>query len=158
MAASSQWICVNYSFKLYTTYHVFGHFGFDWRCPYIQSSKQCTIYIYIYMPIRATHEYLWNSPHFMRYKLAYPWWGSNPRSLDYIQSSITRHVSDRQGKATQTYFYIAGSPNIQIVYENDKKYELNLSDDGHYESYDLWENGVIDSLAYGRNRFSAKLS
>ena len=56
------------------------------------------------------------------------------------------------------YFYISGSPNKEIVYENDKKYELNMSDGGDFEFYDLWENGVIYSLAYGRNGFSANFS
>ena len=28
-----------------------------------------------------------------------------------------------------------------------------MSYDGHFEFYDLWENGVIYSLAYGRNGF-----
>ena len=92
----------------------------------------------------------------MRCKLAHPWWGSNPRSLDYIPSSITRHVSDHQSKASQIYYYISGSPNKEIVYVKDKKYYLNMSDDGHFEFYDLWENGVIYSLTYGRNGFSAK--
>ena len=94
----------------------------------------------------------------MRWKLAHPWWGSNPRSIDYMPSSITRHVSDHQIKASQTYFSISGSPNEEIVYENDNKYELNMSDDGHFEFYDLWENGAIYSLAYGRNGFSTKFS
>ena len=116
---------VNYSFKLYTTCHVFGHFGFHWWCPCIQSSKQCTTHTYIYVYIyiyacKGQHEYPWNSPHSMRWKLAHPWWGSNPRSLDYIPSSITRHVSDHQSKASQIYFDISGSPNIETVYENDR--------------------------------------
>ena len=37
-----------------------------------------------------------------------------------------------------------------------KKYELNMSDDGHFEFYNLWENGIIYSLAYGRNGVSTK--
>ena len=94
----------------------------------------------------------------MRCKLAHPWSGSNPRSLDYVPSFITGHVSDHQSKAYQIYFSISGSPNKEIVYVNDKKYELNMSDDGHFEFYDLWENGVIYSLAYGRNGLSAKFA
>ena len=39
----------------------------------------------------------------------------------YIPSSITRDVSDHQSKASQIYFYISGSPNKEIVYENDNK-------------------------------------
>ena len=90
----------------------------------------------------------------MRWKLAHPWWGSNSRSLDYIPSSNTCHIWDHQSKASQIYFHTSGSPNKEIVYENDKKYGLNMSDDGHFEFSDLWENGVIYSLAYGRNGFS----
>ena len=41
----------------------------------------------------------------MRWKLAHHWWGSNPRSLDYIPSSITRNVSDHQSKVSQIYLY-----------------------------------------------------
>ena len=115
------------------------------------------IFIYIYICLyRVTHEYPWNSPHFMRWKLAHPWWGSNPRSLDYMPISFTRHVSDHQSKASQLYFYISGSPSKEIVHENNKQYELNMSDDGHFEFYDLWKNGVIYSLAYGRNGFSTE--
>ena len=36
--------------------------------------------------------------------------------------------------------------------------DMNMSDDGHFEFYELWEHGVIYSLAYGRNGFSIKLS
>ena len=64
----------------------------------------------------------------------------------------------KQIKASQIYSYISGSPNKEIVYENDKKYDLDMSDDGHLEFYDLWVNGVINSLAYGRNGFSTKFS
>ena len=32
-----------------------------------------------------------------------------------------------------------------------------MSDDGHFEFYDLWENGATYSLAYGRNGFSTKI-
>ena len=56
----------------------------------------------------------------MRWKLAHPWWGSNVRSLDYIPSSITRHMSDHRRKVSQKYFYTSGSPNKEIVYVNDK--------------------------------------
>ena len=163
MAASSQWLWVNHSLKLYTTYHVFGHFEFHWWCPYSQSSMQCTTYIYIYTCIyiyiyislcllRETHEYLWNSPHFMRWNLAYPWLGSNPRSLDYIPSSITRHVSDHQRKASQIYFYISGSPNKEIVYENDKNMNwicpmtaiLNFTTCGKTVSFTAWHTAEMD--------------
>ena len=128
------------------------------NAPYINIYIHIYIY-YLYICLqRVTHVYAWNSPHFMRWKLAHSWWGSNPRSLDYIPGSITRHVSDHQSKASPIYFYISGSPNKEIVYENDKKCEFNMSDDGHFEFYDLWGNGVIYSLAYGRNGFSTKFS
>ena len=95
----------------------------------------------------------------MRWKIAHPWWGSNPRSLDYIPSSINScHVSDNRSNASHIYFYISEAPDQEILYENDKKYELKMSDDGHFEFYNLWENGVIYSLAYGRNGFSTKNS
>ena len=155
MAASSQWVWVNCSFKLYTTSHVFGHFWISLMVA-IYPVVKAMHYIYIY-------KYLWNSPHFMStfyspYFISTSLVGSNPRSLDNLPSSITRHISDHQSKASQIYSYIAGSPNKEIVYKDDKKYDLNISDDGHFEFYDLWENGVINSLAYGRNGFSANFS
>ena len=37
-----------------------------------------------------------------------------------------------------TYMCIyQGLQTQKIVYENDKKYELKMSDDGHFEFYDL---------------------
>ena len=35
---------------------------------------------------------------------------------------------------------------------------IKMSDDAHFEFYDLWENGVIYSFAYGRNGFNTKFS
>ena len=51
-----------------------------------------------------------------------------------------------------------GLQTKKIVHENYKKYELKMSDDGHFEFYDLLENGVTYSLTYGRNGFSMKNS
>ena len=74
----------------------------------------------------------------MRWTIAHPWLGSNPRPLDYIPSSIDScHVSNLQSNASHIYLYISGAPNQKIIYENDKKYELKMSDDGHFEFYDL---------------------
>ena len=57
----------------------------------------------------------------MAWKFAHPWWGSNPRTLDYIPSSInSRHVSDHQSTASQIYFYILGAPNQEIVCKNER--------------------------------------
>ena len=95
----------------------------------------------------------------MMWKIAHPWWDFNPRSLNYIPNPINnRHVSDHQRTASQIYLYISGAPNQEIVYENDKKYDLQMSNDSHFEFDDLWENGAIYSLAYGRNGFSTKNS
>ena len=74
-----------------------------------------------------------------------------------LEPTITRltswinsfYVLDQQNNASHIYFYISGAPNQVIVYENDKKYELKMSDDGHFEFYDLGENGATNSLAYG---------
>ena len=90
----------------------------------------------------------------MRWKLAHPWWGSNPRSPDYIPSSITRPVSDHQSKASQIYFYISGSSNKEIVYENDKKKMnwicpmtaiLNGTICGKTVSFTAWHTPEMDS-------------
>ena len=40
--------------------------------------------------------------------------------------------------------------------QNDNKYELKMSDDVHFEFYDLRKNSVIYSLAYSRNGFSTR--
>ena len=91
---------------------------------------------------------------------AQPWWGLNPRSLDFIPSSTNScHVSDHQSNASHTYFYISWAPDKKkCTWKITKKYELKMSDDGHLEFYDLLENGVTYSLAYGRIGFSMKNS
>ena len=54
----------------------------------------------------------WNNRHFMTWKVAHPWWGSNPWSLDYIPSSTDNcHVSDHQSNAYQIYVCISGALN-----------------------------------------------
>ena len=78
------------------------------------------VYVCIYLPVK------FNEPMSLKSTLydvekAHTWWGLNPRSLDYIPSSInSRHVSDHQNNASQIYFYISGAPNQEIVNENDK--------------------------------------
>ena len=58
-----------------------------------------------------------------------------------------------------TYISIyQGLQTKKLYMEMTKKYELKMSDDGHFEFYDLWENGATYSLAYGRNGFSTKNS
>ena len=125
------------------------------------------IYIYIcvcvcvsvYLPVKLTDEFPWNSRHFMWWKIAHPWWGSSPRSLDYILSSLNScHVSDPQAMHSTYISIYQGIQTKKNEYENDKKYELKMSDGRHFEFYDLWENGVTYSLAYGRNGFSRKNS
>ena len=89
----------------------------------------------------------------MRWSLAHSWWDSNPRSLNYIPSSITRHVSDHQSKVSQIYFYISGSPNKEIVYGNDKNMNwicpmtaiLNFAICGKTVSFTAWHTEDMDS-------------
>ena len=164
MAASSQWIWVNCSFKLHTIYHVLGHFGFHWWCPYIQSSEQCNIYKYIYTYISLHLLVKGNTRISLKQSIFYEvelW-----TSLVWLQPTICRLHTEfyyssylrSSNKASQIYFYISGSPNKEFVYEKDKQCELNMSDDGHFEFYDLWDNVAIYSLAYGRNGFSTTFS
>ena len=119
------------SFILLMTF--FGHFVFHWWCPYTESSKQCDTYTqtqtYLYLPVKG-NEYPWNSLYFIKWKLAYPWWGSNQRSVDYIPSFITRHVSDHQSKACQ-YISIYQGLQTKELYTQMTKYEFNMSGDGH---------------------------
>ena len=91
---------------------------------HVKTMQHIYLYIYIYLYIclqRLRNECPWNSQHFMAWKIAHPWWGSIPRSLFYISSSIIhRHVLDHQSNVSQIYLYISGAPNRKIVYGNDK--------------------------------------
>ena len=124
----------------------------------INASHMC-VCVFVYLPVKVGTRMSLERRHFMRWKIAHPWWGLNPRSLDYIPSSINScHVSDHQSIASHIYFYISEAPDQKIVHENDKNYELKMSDDGHFEFRYLWENSATYSLAYGRNGFSTKNS
>ena len=90
----------------------------------------------------------------MTWKIAHPWWGANPRSLDCILITIdSRHVSDHQSNVSQIYFYISGAPNQEIVYENDKNSEfrcpmaaiLNFTMCGKTVLFTAWHTAEIDS-------------
>ena len=124
----------------------------------VKTMHHMCVCLYI-CPWRLTQECPLNSRHFMRWKIAHPWWGSKPRYLDYIPSSINScHVSDHQRNASHIYLYIyQGSRprNCKWIWQ---KYELRMSDDGHFEFHDWWENSVTYSLAYDRSGFSTKKS
>ena len=103
---------------------------------------------------RLTYECPWNSRHFMRWKIAHPWLGSNPRSLDYIPILINScHVSDHQSNASHIYFYISGAPDQEIVYESDKNTNwrcpmtdiLNFTICGKTVSLTAWHTAEMDS-------------
>ena len=90
----------------------------------------------------------------MTWKIAHPWWGSNPRSLDYIPNSIdNHHVSDHSHNASQIYLYISGAPNQEIVYENDKNMNcrcqmtalLNLTICWKTMPFTAWHTAAMDS-------------
>ena len=90
----------------------------------------------------------------MTWKIAHPWWGSNPWSLGYIPSSIdSRHASDHQSNAYQIYFYISGAPNQEVVYENDKNMNcrclmtaiLNFTIYGKTVPLTAWHTAEMDS-------------
>ena len=121
-------------------------------------SPPMCIYIYIYMsvylPVKVNERMSLKQSTFMTWKIAHPWWGSNPRSLDYIPSSIdSRHVSDHQSNAYQIYFYISGAPNQEIVYENDKNMNcrcpmtaiLNFTICGETVPFTAWHTAEMDS-------------
>ena len=90
----------------------------------------------------------------MTWKIAHAWWGSNPRSLEYIPSSIdSRHVSDHQSNASQIYFYTSGAPNQTILYENDKNMNcrcpmtaiFNFTICGKTMPFTAWHTAEMDS-------------
>ena len=83
-----------------------------------------------------------------------PWYGSNPRSLDFMPSSInSNHASDHQSNASQIYFYISGVPNQEVVYENDKNTNwrcpmaaiLNFTICGKTVSLTAWHTAEMNS-------------
>ena len=60
----------------------------------INASYMC-VCVFVYLPVKVGTRMSLKRRHFMRWKIAHPWWGLNPRSLDYIPSSINScHVSD----------------------------------------------------------------
>ena len=110
-----------------------------------RQSNAAYIYIYIYICLyicllRLRNECHWNSRHFMTWKIAPPWWDSNPRSLDYIPNYIdNRHVSDHQRNVSQVYIYISGGSKPRNCIGKWQKYELQMSNDSHFEFDDLWK-------------------
>ena len=92
----------------------------------------------------------------MRWKLVHPWWGSNPRSLDYIPSSITPHVSDHQSKASQIYLYISGPPTKKLYMKMTKNTNwiypmtaiLNFTICGKMVSFTAWHTAEMDSAQF----------
>ena len=146
MAASSKWIWVNnlLSFILLIRFLAILDSLDGGHVSNRQSNANIYIYIYVHLPAKFNERMFLKQSTFYDGEYSTPWWGSNPPSLDYIPSSIdSRHVSDHQRNASQIYFSISGSPNQEIVYENGKKYKLQMSDDSHFEFYDLWENGAF---------------
>ena len=126
-----------------------------------QSNAAC-IYLYLYIHIniylhiclwRVTHEYPWSSPHFMRWKLAHPRWGSNPRSLDYIPSSITRHVWDHQARHLKYISIYQGLQTKKFCKKMTKNMNwicpmmaiLNFSICGKTVSFTAWHTAEMDS-------------
>ena len=90
----------------------------------------------------------------MTWKIAHPWWGSNPRYIDFIPSSTdSRHVSDHQSNASQIYFYKSGGPNQEVAYENDKNINyrclmtaiLNFTNCGKAVPFTAWHTAELDS-------------
>ena len=90
----------------------------------------------------------------MKWKIGHHWWGSNPRSLYYIPSSVNScHVLDHQSNASHIYFYISGAPAQEIVYESDKNTNwicpmtaiLNFTICGTTMSLTAWHTAEMDS-------------
>ena len=87
----------------------------------------------------------------MRWKLAHPFWGSNQRSLDYIPSSITRHVSDHQSKASISIYqglqtkklYTKMTKNMNWIYPMPAI--LNFTICGKTVSFTAWHTAEMDS-------------
>ena len=75
----------------------------------------------------------------------------------YTEFHYSSHVRSSKEGISKIFPYIRVSKQRNCI-RKWQKYELNMSDDGHFEFCDLWENGVIYSLSYGRNWFSTKFS
>ena len=86
------------------------------------------VYVCIYLPVKV------NEPMSLKSTLydvekAHTWWGLNPRSLDYIPSSInSRHVSDHQNNACipNIFLYIR-DPKPRNCKWKWQKYELQMN-------------------------------
>ena len=127
---------------------------------YIYIYRCVCIYIYIsvYLPVmvnermslkQSTFYDVENStplvglePTISRLHTKFYWWSSCLRSSKQCISNI--------------FLYIRGPKPRNCIWKW-QKYELQMSDDSHFEFYDLWGNGAIYSLAYGRNGFSTKI-
>ena len=82
-------------------------------------------------------------PTISRLPTEFHWWSSCIRSSKQCISDM--------------FIYKSGATNQEIVYENDKKIWIEDVRWRPFEFYDLGKNGVIYSLACGRNCFSTKI-
>ena len=65
------------------------------------------------------------------------------------------HKKNKKQCILNIFLYISGSKQRNCI-RKWQKYELQMSDDSHFEFYDLWKNGAIYNLAYGRYGFSTQ--
>ena len=126
----------------------------------VKAMQHIHIYIYthiLYMPVKVNEWMSLNNRYFTTWKIAYPWWGSNPLSLNYILSSINSHHRSPNQCISNIFLNIRGFKPGNYL-RKWQKYELEISDVSHFEFYELWGEGAIYSLAYGRNGFSTQNS
>ena len=130
---------------------------------HVSNRQSNASYIYIYIYISYMPVYLpvkINTRMFLKQLIFYdaenstPLVGSNPRTLDYILSSInSRNVSDHQSNASEIYYYILRDPKQEFVYGNDKNMNcrcpmtaiLNYTTCGKTVPFTAWHMAKMDS-------------
>ena len=125
------------------------------------------IYMLVYLPVKVNTRMFLKQSTSYDVENAHPWWGSGPRSLDHIPSSInSRHVSDHRSNEFQICFSILGAPKqTKNVYRNYKDMNcrclmtaiLNLTISGETVPFTAWHTAEMDSAqknAYRNNKWS----
>ena len=128
--------------------------------PVVKAMHHIYIYIYIsvYLPVKGNTRISLKESTFFEVEISTPLEGLKPTiSLLHTKFHYSSCLRSSKQVISNIFLYIRVS-NKEIVYENDKKIWIEYVRWRPFEFYDLWENGVIYSLAYGRNGFSTKFS
>ena len=126
---------------------------------YIYIYTYIYIYIYIYMPVKVNVWMSLKQSTFYEVENSTPLLGLERTISITYQVPLIFVMSKQSSKQCISNIFLHIScfkPRNRM--RKLQKYELRMSDDNHFEFYDLWGNGAIYSLAYSRNGFSTKKS